>query len=124
MTVIDLASSMKITPPIANSKPASVDALEPLHIARSVGRIDRQFGVDALADIGRKLEPLTGRRGREGNRFHSYYISYSYYRGKRYIAESDKCKGVLALLKPAPDLCGSCLPKICNRLGPSEQSVT
>jgi hypothetical protein len=68
---------------------------------------------------------LTGRRGREGNRFHSYYISYSYYRGKRYIAESDKVqKSFGAFLKPAPDLCGTCLPKICNRLGPSEQSVT
>ena len=43
--------------PIADSKPASICALEPLYVARPVGGIDRQFGVDALADIGRKLEP-------------------------------------------------------------------
>src|SRR5262249_29973937 len=57
--------------PITDSKPASVGALEPPYIARAVGRIDRQFGVDAVADIGRKLEPLTGCGRREGKRFHS-----------------------------------------------------
>ena len=36
--------------PIANSKPALGGALQPLYI--DVGRIDRQFGVDALADVG------------------------------------------------------------------------
>ena len=58
--------------PIANSKPTPRGALEPLHIARSVGRIYRQFGVNTLANVGRKLEPLTGREKREGNRFHSH----------------------------------------------------
>src|SRR5262249_39621257 len=47
--------------PITHSKPAPGGALQPLHIARSVGRIDGQFGVNPLADVGRKLEPLTDR---------------------------------------------------------------
>jgi hypothetical protein len=78
MTVIELAASMKITrqSPTRSRHPGG--ALESLYVAGSVGRIDRQFGVDALADIGRKLEPLTGRSGREGTRFHSH------------IAKSDK----------------------------------
>jgi len=38
--------------PIANSKPATVGTLEPFYVTGSVGRIDRQFAVDALADIG------------------------------------------------------------------------
>jgi hypothetical protein len=45
-----------------------------------------QFGVDAPTDIGRKLEPLTGCRWREDNRFHSHDILYPNYRYKRYIA--------------------------------------
>jgi hypothetical protein len=71
MMVIDLASSMKITrqSPIRSRHPFAT--LEPLHIARSINRIDRQFAIDALADISRKLKPLSGRSGREGNRFHS-----------------------------------------------------
>lgn len=56
--------------PIANSKPATVAALEPPYITRAVCGIDRQFGIDALANIGRKLAPLTDRGRRKENRFH------------------------------------------------------
>ena len=74
---------------MANSKPAPHGAFKPLPIARSVGRIDRQFSVDALADVGRKLEPLTGRGGVKETTF-IYIIAHSpEYRGKRYIAISD-----------------------------------
>src|SRR5262249_3198417 len=55
--------------PITNSKPAPGGALQPLHIARSVSRIDGQFGVNTLADVRRKLAPMMDRSGREENRF-------------------------------------------------------
>jgi hypothetical protein len=39
-------------PHLYDEMPAPCHALEPLHIARSAGRLDCQFGVDALADVG------------------------------------------------------------------------
>ena len=38
--------------PIANSKPATVGTLEPFYVTGSFDRIDRQFAVDLLRDIG------------------------------------------------------------------------
>jgi len=55
-----------------------------------VGCIDRQLGVDPLANIGRKLAPLTGRCRREENRFNLWVMAYFAYRDKRYIANSDE----------------------------------
>ena len=34
------------------TKPATVKTLEPFYVTGSVGRIDRQFAVNSLADIG------------------------------------------------------------------------
>ena len=79
----------KYNSPITNSKSAPANTLKPPYVARSVGRINRQFEIDALASIGRKFAPLTGRRWREQNRFHSHNILHFFYRDKRYIAKGD-----------------------------------
>lgn len=61
----------KYNAPITNPKSAPASTLKPPYVARSVGRINRQFEIDAPANIGRKFAPLTGRRWRERDRFHS-----------------------------------------------------
>jgi hypothetical protein len=76
----------KDNPPIANSKPATLGAFEPSYIARSFVGVARQFGVDALANINRKPEPLTGCGRREQDRLHLDYFAHLHYRDKRYIA--------------------------------------
>jgi hypothetical protein len=56
MTVIDLVL-YEDNAPVANSKPATFRALEAPYISRSVGCIDRQFGIYALPDIHREFKP-------------------------------------------------------------------
>ena len=64
-------------PPIADSKPRPFAAFESLHIAFAAGSKFPQTSIDALADLRRELDPLSGACRRKHNRLHAPISRYS-----------------------------------------------